>query len=249
MKTSSEFPGIAPRDEAPGRTRSGQRKRKGFGALVLMTALGLQAVPASALADRQMNAAIGEPILSAQECLGASQPDCAVEALSPLLDMTPTDWERFVILRMRGVAYYQQNRIPEAIEDFEAALATGAAQRDEAIAIHINVGQLYVLAGQPDEAIAAFENAVGAGAGMTLSMSLMLAQAYAQAGRFEEGAEHARRQLEMAAPANRNNYNLALLYAQEMSDTDTQRRLLAEMTDRWPDDESLRAATEALEEQ
>ena len=230
-----------------GHTR-GRQTLTALASLVLLTALGLQSASAYGQVIRQMSTAIGDPILSAQECLGSGQPSCTVETLSPLLEMTPTNWERFVILRMRGVAYYQLNQLPDAIRDFEAALATGAAVRAEAIDLHINVGQLYLLADQPEAAIPAFENALDSGAEMTLSMSLMLSQAYAQAGRFEEGLEYAELQYEAAAPRERRNYSLLLYYYQQLEDQAGQRTVLSEMAERWPDNTEVAAALQALDQ-
>jgi len=196
--------------------------------------------------DRTMSAQIGEPILAAQTCLDEDNIACVINTLTPLLGAGPNPYERFVILRMRGVAYYNQDRMDLAIRDFEAALATGAATQDESTALRTNIGQLYIVSERYSEGITQLERAISEGATLTPSLTMLLAQAYAQAERFSEGLRYAQMQYDNASPRERRNFDMLLLYFQQLGRTSDQLRLITQMVERWPGERNIWTSLVAL---
>lgn len=196
--------------------------------------------------DRTMSAQMGEPILAANECMDTDNYTCVINTLTPLLERNPNPYERFVIYRMRGVAYYQQDRVDLAIRDFEAALATGAATQDESTALRTNIGQLYIVTERYSEGIRQLELALSEGANLTPSLAMLLSQAYAQAERFSEGLRYAQHQFDNASPRERRNYDMLLLYFQQLERTQDQLRLITQMVERWPGERNIWTSLVAL---
>ncbi|WP_421792312.1 hypothetical protein [Hyphobacterium sp.] len=196
--------------------------------------------------NRTMSNAVGEPVLAAQECLDVEDYGCVFNNLNPLLSTELNSFERFVILRMRGVAYYNQEQIANAIRDFESALNTGAATFDEAVALRTNVGQLYIISERYTEGINSLEQAIRDGAELTSSLAMLMAQAYAQADRFSGGLRYAEAQYNLASPRDRRHYDMLLLYYQQLERTSDQLRLISDMVERWPGDRNIWTSLVAL---
>lgn len=196
--------------------------------------------------DRTMSAQMGEPILAAQECLNADDFNCVVSTLSPLLNQNPNNFERFVIYRMRGAAYFSMERIPQAIQDFEAAINTGAATTDETVSLRINIAQLYIVTERYSEGIAAFEQAIRDGATLNAPLAMMLAQAYGQAERYSEGVRYAQIAFDQASPRERRHYDLLLFFLQQLDRVPQQRDLVQEMVERWPGERNYWTSLVAL---
>ncbi|WP_109260853.1 tetratricopeptide repeat protein [Hyphobacterium indicum] len=196
--------------------------------------------------DRTMSAQMGEPILAAQECIDADNMTCVINTLTPLLGRGPNPYEQFVIYRMRGVAYYNQDRTDLAIRDFEAALATGAATPDESTSLRTNIGQLYIVTERYTEGINQLERAISEGANLTPSLAMLLSQAYAQAERFREGLRYAQHQFDNASPRERRNFDMLLLYFQQLERTEDQLRLITQMVERWPGERNIWTSLVAL---
>ncbi|MEE2527022.1 hypothetical protein V0U79_11645 [Hyphobacterium sp. HN65] len=201
---------------------------------------------ASNAENRTMSAAIGEPILAAQACLDEENYTCVLNTLTPLLGREINSYERFIILRMRGVAYYSQDNIPAAIRDFEGAINTGAGLLDENTALRTNVGQLYIITERYTEGINSLEQALREGADLTAGLSMLLAQAYAQADRYSGGLRYAESQYNMASPRERRNYDMLLLYYQQLERVPDQLRLISDMVERWPGDRNIWTSLVAL---
>jgi tetratricopeptide (TPR) repeat protein len=196
--------------------------------------------------NRTMSAEVGEPVLAAQECNDAENYTCVINTLTPLLSRDINPFERFVIYRLRGVAYYNQDRTSLAINDFLAAINTGIATTDEEVAIRLNVGQLYIITERYSEGINQMELAVRAGADLTPNLALMLAQAYAQADRFSEGLRYAEMQFNDTSPRERRNYDMLLYYYQQLGRVSDQLRLITSMVERWPGERNIWTSLVAL---
>jgi tetratricopeptide (TPR) repeat protein len=216
--------------------------------LGLVAGFAVLAAPASArvagqaeTGDRAMSAAIGERVQDADECLDARNSTCVIDTLTPLLSGEISAFERFVLLRMRGVAHYQSGQVAAAIQDFEAALETGVATAEEEARLRVNIGQLHLIEARPDEGIEQLEAAVEAGLPEDQVMALMLAQAYAQAERYSEGLRHAETQYQQADPRVRRNYDMLLHYYQQLDRVSDQIDMVRAMMARWPEDERLDA--------
>ncbi|MEE2567371.1 tetratricopeptide repeat protein [Hyphobacterium marinum] len=196
--------------------------------------------------DRTMSAQMGEPILEAQECLNNDNFTCVINTLTPLLSQSPNNFERFVIHRMRGVAYFSSDRSQQAIQDFEAAINTGAATTDERVALRMNIGQLYIVNEQYSQGIAAMEQAIREGATLNANLAMMLAQAYGQAERYSEGIRYAQIAFDQASPRERRHYDLLLFFLQQLDRVPQQRDLIQEMVERWPGERNYWTSLVAL---
>jgi len=200
----------------------------------------------SIVAERIVSPAIGEQILHPQNCLDLSDYDCVVDTLTPLLNQDLNDFERFLIYRLRGVAYFSQDRRVEAIEDFQSAINTGAASADERTALYLNIAQLYIVTNQYSHGIATFERAIRESADLTPDIAIMMAQAYAQAERYSEGIRYARLAFDTANPRERRHFDLLLHYFQQLDLQPEQLDLLHQMVERWPDDRNMWTSLVAL---
>ncbi len=83
------------------------------------------------------------------------------EALDGLAEIdTPraTPFERAKIAQMRGYVYYNQDQLPEAIQQFKAAVATDALPNAEHFQLKLTIAELYHMNDQLDESIAAFDD-------------------------------------------------------------------------------------------
>lgn len=212
----------------------------------LVAALAMAAVAlAQDGADRTMGAAVGERIIDAQDCFDAEDFGCTQEISNSLLDGDRSDFERFVILRLRGLAHHGQDNSAAAIADFLAAADTGIATADEEIGLRLNAGQLLIISERYEAGIAEMERAVGLGAELSPTLALLMAQAYAQAGRYADGLHYAERQL-AEGPRERRNYQMLLFYYQQLADDGGQIRLISEMIERWPGEEEAWTSLVAL---
>ncbi|MGJ3230374.1 MAG: tetratricopeptide repeat protein [Oceanicaulis sp.] len=208
---------------------------RGAGALVVAAAIGLTVLPAAdaqrsrnqdneeqATENRQLTARVGEVVLEAQEAMDAESYQQVISLLSPLLNTEMTAYERSIVLRLRGNAYYQADNTPQAIQDFLASINTGALVRDEIITLRTNIAQLYMVSEQYQRGIEQFQLAIDAGAELTPRLSKLLAQAYVQAAEeggdaqrnryLREGLVHAERFYNGEPNKAESDYNLLQYY-------------------------------------
>ncbi|WP_417485017.1 peptidoglycan DD-metalloendopeptidase family protein [Maricaulis salignorans] len=165
---------------------------------------------------RVMNDAAGEEITSGLELQEAEDWDASIETLDrALMDPANNAYERAVALQLRGRANYELDRIDDAIADWQAAIDTGAMLSSEVYNYRVNIAQLLIVLERFDEALAAFDIVLAGDSPATPQLTRMLAQAYGQAGRFEEGLPYAEATYQ-ATPEDRSNQSLMLFYFQQM---------------------------------
>ena len=189
--------------------------------------------------ERTFSARIGEMVLEAQNMQSEDQFQASIEALNRALGMSDINpYERSVALQLRGRAYYELDQMSRAIQDWQAAIATGALLPEERVNLFINIGQLQIAGSQYDEGIRSLEQAVAIGGvdSVNVGVARMLAQAYGQAERFREGLPWAERfwNLRPAAERQRGDYSLMLFYYQQLEDIPNQFRIIEGMVQRWP---------------
>lgn len=190
-------------------------------------------------ADRVFSAAIGEIVQEALEQQEAEQYAASITTLNRAMAVANINpYERAVTLQLRGRAYYDLDRVPEAIVDWQAAVATGAMTPAEVNGYRINIGQLYITIEDYTRGIASLEQAVRDGGTEIVNTPLarMLAQAYGQAERYREGLVWANRFWSMipAATRQRGDYSLMLFYYQQLEMIPEQMGIVEEMVQRWP---------------
>jgi tetratricopeptide (TPR) repeat protein len=194
-------------------------------------------------AERVFSTEIGTIVLEAQEMQAQDNFAGSVTVLNTALGRSSINpYERSVALQMRGRAYYEQDQVSRAIQDWEGAIATGALFTEEMVNLRINIGQLYITQEQYDQGIRSFERAIADGGEAVLNprMMRMLAQAYGQAQRYREGlvwAERFWREFP-ASERQRGDYSLLLFYYQQLDMTPQQLGIITEMVGRWPTEKS-----------
>ena len=193
--------------------------------------------------DRTFSSAIGEIVLEAQNLQSAEPPQFAasIDVLNRALGREPSAYERTIILQMRGRAYYETDRIPNAIQDWEAAIAAGGMTPTEIGNLRINIGQLLIAEGQYARGIQSLEAALNTpGVERTPRLAKMLAQAYGQAERYREGLPHAEFYWNNtpAAERSRGDYSLMLFYYQQLENIPRQLEIVEAMVSRWPEDKN-----------
>ena len=190
-------------------------------------------------ADRVFSSAIGEIVQGALEQQEAEQYGESITTLNRALAASSINpYERAVVLQLRGRAYYETDRTSQAIQDWEAAIATGAMLPSEIVSYRINIGQLYITIEDYTRGIASMERAIADGGQEVISgpLARMLAQAYGQAERYREGLVWANRfwALVPAADRQRGDYSLMLFYYQQLEMVPQQMSIVQEMVARWP---------------
>ncbi|MCH8489229.1 MAG: tetratricopeptide repeat protein [Oceanicaulis sp.] len=185
-------------------------------------------------ANRQMSSAIGEQVLRANEAVGEERYQEAITILNGVMGREMTAYERSVVLRLRAVSYYQIDNLPRAIDDFLAVLATRALVPDEVVSIRTNLGQLLLVSDRVNEGIEQLELAISGGAELTVGLAQMMAQAYVQAERYQDGLRYA----EFFYTNKRNkvegDYNLMQFYYNQLNRTQDELRVVREMINAFP---------------
>ena len=194
-------------------------------------------------ADRVFSAAIGEIVQEALAQQEAEQYAASITTLNRALSNSSINpYERAVSLQLRGRAYYDTDRVSQAIQDWEGAIATGAMLPSEVNSYRINIGQLYITIDDYTRGIASLERAVADGGTEIVNAPLarMLAQAYGQAERYREGLTWANRFWAMipSADRQRGDYSLMLFYYQQLDMVPQQMGIVEEMVQRWPAEKS-----------
>jgi len=191
--------------------------------------------------ERVFSTEIGTIVLQAQEEQGEELYQQSIATLNNALGRPSINpYERAIALQMRGRAYYETERVQQAITDWLAAIETGAMLTGEIVNLRINIGQLYITEGQYTNGINLLETAVRDGGPDVMNdrLARMLAQAYAQAERFSDGLRWAERfwELRPNAERNRGDYSLMLFYYQQLEMIPQQMEIVEGMVARWPDE-------------
>lgn len=87
----------------------------------------------------------------------ADQYDEALAGLAKLETPKSSGYERGKIAQLRGFIYYNQDQLPEAIEQFKAAIATDALSNEEHFQLKLTLAELYHMNDQLAESAAAFD--------------------------------------------------------------------------------------------
>ncbi|MEA1942946.1 MAG: peptidoglycan DD-metalloendopeptidase family protein [Pseudomonadota bacterium] len=185
------------------------------GAQALMTERRIVSEQVPSVSEtRTMTPEAGEATLSAQDAQNNDDWQASIDRLTPVIERAESSaYDRAIALQLRGRAYYELDRIEDAIADWRAAIATGAMTAEETDNLRTNIGQLLIATERYEAGLAELESVL-AGEEPDQRMMRILAQAYAQAGRFDDGLGYARTVYE-TRPAE-NNFNLLLYYYQEL---------------------------------
>jgi len=147
--------------------------------------------------------------------------DRFADAEKRLLDIAGRSegFERATIYQTLGFVYAQQEQLGKALEAFEEALAVGALQRKAQEDLMFNVGQIYIADEQFDKGIATLERYLEVACEPPPATAhMMLANAYAQASKFEEALEQVMLAFEKADTPEESWLQLKLALHYELKD-------------------------------
>lgn len=220
----------------------------GIGGLMAVSVLALgAATPAHALVqddeeeeseERSFSSDIGEIVLKAQENLQNENPQEAINQLNRAMDREPSNYERSVILQMRGQAYYETEQAQRAINDWQAAINTGMLEADAASSLQVNIGQLLIVEGRVQEGAQILERWLQNNPPKE-NILILLASAYAQNDQFRQALPHAEQAFEIADPKERKHFDLLNFIYTQLDMPEKQADILRQMLNRWPDDKNL----------
>ncbi|TRO96552.1 tetratricopeptide repeat protein [Glycocaulis profundi] len=224
---------------------------RGASAFALVAALAFTALPAAEAQrsgqnrnqdseeqqeNRTFSARVGEVFQRALEQNDNEQFQQAMETLNRALGMDPTPYERSMIQRVRGSIFFELDNMPEAINAFRAALDAGpnVMEREERTALRVNIGQLLIATDRIDEGLRELETAISEGAEINTNLARLLAQGYAVAERWSDGLQWAERWYERAENKAESDYQLMLVYYNELDRPSDQLRVTREQVNAFP---------------
>ncbi len=187
--------------------------------------------------DRTFSTEIGEIALKAQEEM-ETDPGAALQTINRGLERDASPYERYTLLRMRGSANYDLDRVPQAVADWQEALALNVATPQEASDLNVNIGQLLILSGEVERGAAILENWL-ANNPPKETVLMTLAQALAQADQERRALPYAEQAFEMASPKERKHFDLLNYLYNALNMPERQADIIREMLNRWPDDKNL----------
>jgi tetratricopeptide (TPR) repeat protein len=88
----------------------------------------------------------------------ADQYDAALAGLQKLDSPKLSAYEKAKVAQLRGFIYYNQDQVPEALEQFSAAIATDALPNEEHFQLKLTKAELYHINDQLTESAAAFDD-------------------------------------------------------------------------------------------
>lgn len=170
--------------------------------------------------DRALSAEVGRLVMEAQESLVEQDHEVALSILDRLASREDLSaYEASVVHRLKGQTYFGLERYGEAILEFEAAIGTGALDGHDEATLRINIGQLYMATGDVETGTEWLESALETGYEPNAALSKVLAQAYAQQERWQEGRPWLERVLEQDGRLSRNDLLLAAAYYEALGET------------------------------
>lgn len=139
-------------------------------------------------------------------------------------------YERAVVFQTLGFVHAQQERLKQALEAFEEALATNALPRQPREELTYNVGQLYIADEQYDRGIAALERYLETACKPPPAAAhMMLANAYAQAKKYEQSLRQVAVATEKAGRAEESWLQLKLALHYELKQLDECAKTLVDL--------------------
>lgn len=108
--------------------------------------------------DPRGSAKFGKAFEKIVKAYDAEEYDKVLAELDKLDTPKASPYEKAKIEQIRGFVYYNQDKIPEAIQAMQAAIATDALNNEEHFQLKLTVAELYHMNDQLQESIAAFDD-------------------------------------------------------------------------------------------
>ncbi len=184
--------------------------------------------------NRTLSTEVGQTVQRAVELQDAEDFRGIINTLTPLLSQELSEYERFIVLQIRGTARFNLDDLDGTIADFRGMLNTGAATTDEANTIRVQLGQIYIATDNLEEGIRMLEIAVNNGVELNEQLLRLLSQAYYQAERFSDGLRFAEQYYSTKANKNQGDYSLMQAYYQQLGRPSDELRVVREGLSAFP---------------
>ncbi|WP_439634223.1 tetratricopeptide repeat protein [Glycocaulis sp.] len=205
--------------------------------------------------NRTFSTQIGTLVLQAQEQIEAEQYRAAVDTFTRGLGMNPSAYEASVMYSQRARLHFMLDNMSQTVSDFRAAINAGGLNATEVRDVRVNLGQILISMEQIDAGIRELEAAIAAGATVNAGLARLLAIAYAQGERYNDGLRYAEQWYEATPNKTLNEYPIMLVYYQQLNRPADELRVVREMVNRFPQERtgwqnlvSLMARTEQEEQ-
>ncbi|KPP83232.1 MAG: putative component of TonB system [Oceanicaulis sp. HLUCCA04] len=184
--------------------------------------------------NRTFSTQIGTLVLEAQELVAEERYQEAIAALTRGLGMEPSAYEAGVMYAQRGRLQFQVDNMNQTVSDFRSAINSGGLNETEVRDLRINLGQILISMDQINEGIRELEAAIAAGATVNTGIAKLLAIAYAQAERYNDGLRYAEQWYEATPDKSLNEYPIMLVYYQQLDRPTDELRVVREQVNRFP---------------
>ncbi|MFC4724414.1 hypothetical protein AB6B38_07135 [Glycocaulis abyssi] len=217
-------------------------------AVLVAGSIGLTAIGAGAEAQRRnsqqeqeqnnenrtFSTRIGQLVLEAQEQTQAENYQAAIQTYTRALGMDPSAYEAGVMYSQRGRLYFMVDNMNQTISDFRSAINTGGLNAQEIRDLRINLGQILISIDRVSDGIRELEAAIAAGATINTGLARLLAIAYAQAERYNDGLRYAEQWYQATPNKTLNEYPIMLVYYQQLNRPVDELRVVREQVNRFP---------------
>ena len=191
-------------------------------------------------ASRQFSSRVGAPVSEAVELLNTDSHAKALAKLNAALALGDLSaYEVANIEKMRGAAFYEMDRLQDAITAFEAAMSSGGFNAKEKDELFVQTAQLMIAVKKPAEGAQMIEDWASRGGRLTPQHIDMLTQAWVQAEDFKRALPWAKKWFAAASPKERKHFDLMNYIYNQLSMPAEQADIVKQMIVRWPGDHML----------
>ncbi len=207
--------------------------------------LGFIMLPGHSLAQsdsttRQFSTQVGQSVSEAIENIKQNQFETALTKLSQTLafgEISP--YETATIYQIMGSAYYELQRVDEAIAYFKNAVKANGLLPSENQALNLQIARIQIVNEDYREGALGLETWERSGGQLSYENLELLTQAWVNAGEFERALPWAIKWYDGATPKARKHYDLMNLIYYQTGQKDRQIKIVKDMIDQWPEDKAL----------
>lgn len=198
------------------------------------------AVQQEANETRQFSEDVGELVGEALKFFNANLYQEATSILkNTLTQFELSPYETATIHQMLGSNSYELDDYDGAILAFEKAIASGGLLPKEASNLRLNIAQLLIANGKPEQGAQMLEDWAASGGDLQPKYVEYLWQAWSQAEQYDRALPWAEKWFENANPKERKHYDLLYFMYRELEMRDKCAKLIARMHARWPNDKHI----------
>lgn len=210
---------------------------------------GVILLATSASASQSLSPAVARDLLAAYELLEEEKFPEALVKLNELManrGENMTLFERASVLQIRGSAHVQEDNLSEGLDDFAAALETGALPSEQNERLRFNLAQLYFATERYEEAIRFFNRWLEGDVEPSANTFFMLSASHYNLDQLEEALPPIRRALELSKEPTRRYFELKNVILNQLNRYADRTELMKQMIIYWPDELSFWRQLSAL---